>query len=314
MLLEHGRSTVAPMAPTEQTPQDQPRPAARHGHDHGHDPGHGHGPHADAHDGQAEILDLDAEVLAEQLASITAWLPLRSAPHRIVDLGAGTGAGTFALLDRFPDTHVTAVDSSVDHLHRLREKSHQAGVSDRVHTVQADLDAAWPDLGTPDVVWASASLHHMADPDRALREIRQLLAPGGLLAVVELASLPRFLPDDTPANRPGLEARCHAAAERRAAEHTPHRGADWGAKLIAAGYTLEAQRTVAVNNERPRSEAVGRYALLILRRRRDALAGELPVDDLAALDELLDTGGPRSILRRDDLVVHTDRTVWAARP
>ena len=218
------------------------------------------------------------------------------------------------MLDRFPETHVTAVDSSVNHLHRVREKASRAGVSERVETVQADLDATWPNLGTPDMVWASASLHHMADPDRTLRKIHELLAPGGLLAVVELAGLPRFLPDDAPANRAGLEARCHVAVDRRAAEHMPHRGADWGPKLTAAGYTVEAQRTVAVDIERPRSEAVGRYALLVLRRLRDAVAGELPADDLAALDELLDTDGPSSVLRRDDLVVRTERTVWAARP
>ena len=288
VLVARGVPTVAPMTSTQH---------------------HHHAP-----DGQAEILDLDAEVLAEQLASITAWLPVRSAPRRIVDLGAGTGAGTFALLERFPDAHVTTVDSSVDHLQRVREKACRAGVGDRVETVQADLDAEWPDLGTPDLVWASASLHHVADPGRALGGIRRLLTPGGLLAVVELAGMPRFLPDDAPADRPGLEARCHAAADRRVAEHVPHRGADWGAVLTTAGYTLEGERTVAVDEERPGSAAVGRYALLVLRRLRQAIGGELHAGDLAALDDLLDTDGPRSILRRDDLVVRTDRTVWAARP
>lgn len=273
-----------------------------------------HAHHHDAHDGQAEILDLDAEVFAEQLASITAWLPVRTAPRRIVDLGAGTGAGTFALLDRFPDAHVIAVDSSVEHLRRLGQKACEAGVQDRVETVQADLDDAWPDLGTPDLVWASASLHHMADPEHALREIRRILAPGGLLAVVELAGVPRFLPDDAPANRPGLEVRCHAAADRRFAEHLPHRGADWGVKLAAAGYTVEGRRSIAVDDERPHSEAVGRYALRVLQRLRGALADDLAADDLAALDELTDADGPRSVLRRDDLVVRIDRTVWAARP
>jgi hypothetical protein len=47
---------------------------------------------------------------------------------------------------------------------------------------------------------------------------------------------------------------------------------------------------------------------------RGALADDLAADDLAALDELTDSRGPRSVLRRDDLVVRIDRTVWAARP
>ena len=292
------------MTPTEQSTQNH----SQYGH------GHGDGHHGGAHDGQAEILDLDAELLSAQIASIIAWLPVRSAPRRILDLGAGTGAGTFALLDHFPDAHVIAVDSSADHLHRLREKSHEVGVNDRVEIVQADLDTDWPALGAAGLVWASASLHHMADPDRALEQIRQVLTPDGLLAVVELAGLPRFLPDGAPAHRPGLEDRCHAAADRRAAAHMPHRGADWGVKLTAAGYTLEAERTVAVDEEPTSSTAVGRYALLVMERLRLALADELPADDLAALDALLDTDGPHSILRRDDLVIRTDRTVWVARP
>ena len=230
-----------------------------------------------------------------------------------MDLGAGTGAGTLALLEHFPEADVTAVDSSVEHLQRLRDKACERGVAGRVHTVQADLDAGWPDLGSPQLVWASASMHHMADPDRALRQVRDTLAPGGVFAVVELAGFPRFLPDDAPAERPGLEERCHRASDRYHAGQVPHRGADWGAKLVAAGFTVEAERTVVVDIERSRSQAVARYALGSLQRLRHSVADALPAEDLAALDRLLDTDGPHSVLRRDDLGVRTERSVWAAR-
>ena len=274
---------------------------------------HGHQNAADS-GGQAEILDLDAEVLAEHIAAITAWLPLDAAPHEIVDLGCGTGTGTFALLDRFPEAHITAVDSSADHLHRLNARARTEGVQERVRTVLADLDAtAWPRLGTPDLVWASASMHHMADPDSALRRVHDLLAPGGLFAVVELAGFPRFLPESAPEERPGLEDRCHAATDRFHAEHVPHRGADWGPMLTEAGFTVAAERTIAVNIEDSPTEAIGRYALGSLQRIRGVAAEALVPDDLAALDRLLDTGSRHSILRRTDLVVRTERTVWAAR-
>ncbi|WP_433296850.1 class I SAM-dependent methyltransferase [Pseudonocardia sp. CA-142604] len=270
--------------------------------------------HAAESGGQAEILDLDAEVLAEHIAAITAWLPIESAPHEIVDLGCGTGAGTFALVDRFPEARVTAVDSSAEHLHRLREKAYVEGVQERVRTVQADLDAVdWPDLGTPDLVWASASMHHLADPHRALRTVHDILTPGGLFAVVELAGFPRFLPENAPEDRPGLEERCHATGERYHAEHVPHRGADWGPMLTAAGFTVDDERTVTVNIPGDRSSAVGRYALGALQRLRHRAADALSTDDLAALDRLLDTDSPHSILRRGDLAVRTERTVWAAR-
>ncbi|NJQ06160.1 class I SAM-dependent methyltransferase [Streptomyces lonarensis] len=282
---------------------------------------HQHGTHtADLHQhqhddsGQAEILDLDAEVLAEHIAGITGSLPLTSAPRQIVDLGCGTGAGTFALLERFPEAHITAVDTSTGHLKLLADKACAEGVQERVRTVQADLDASdWPDLGTPDLAWASASMHHMADPAHALAKVHELLPPGGLFAVVELDGFPRFLPADVPADRPGLEERCHRATDSFHAEHVPHRGTDWGPMLSAAGFTVEDTRTIAVNIEGDRSEAIGRYALGSLQRLRNTAAPGLDPADVIALDALLDPAGPRSILRRTDLAVRTTRTVWAAR-
>jgi SAM-dependent methyltransferase len=321
------RSTVGRMThPSHQAlpaPRDDGRDRADHPQvaDPAEHPDHGAHPHHGTFDGagafdpadHSVLLDLDAAVLAEHLAAVTAWLPVTAAPRHVVDLGCGTGAGTLALLTRFPEARVTAVDSSAAHLRRLREKACAAGVDDRVRTVQADLDGGWPDLGRPDLVWASASLHHMADPRRTLRQVHGVLTPGGLFAVVELAGFPRFLPPGAPEDRPGLEERCHAASERRHAAHVPHRGADWGPMLTAAGFSVEGERTIPVHIAASATPEAGRYALEGLRRLRGAVAGDLPSEDLAALDRLLDTAGPHSLLRRSDLAVRTERTVWAAR-
>ncbi|MET8649707.1 class I SAM-dependent methyltransferase [Nocardia aurea] len=263
---------------------------------------------------QAEILDLDAEILADHTVAVISWLPIAAAPREILDLGCGTGAGTFALLARFPTSRVTAVDSSVEHLHRLHRKACADGEQERVRTIRADLDATeWPDLGTPDLVWASASMHHMAHPDRVLRKVRDVLAPGGLFAVVELAGMPRFLPETAPDDRPGLENRCHAAADDLHARHMPHRGADWGPMLTAAGFTVEGVRTLAVDIDGASNAAIGRYALGTLRRLRHAVADAVSSEDLAALDRLLDTDSSHSLPHRTDLALRTERTVWAAR-
>lgn len=175
---------------------------------------HSHGRH-----GEADILDLDAQVLAGHITALTGWLPVQAPPRRIVDLGCGTGTGTFALLDRFPEAHITAVDTSAAHLQRLREKACARGAEGRVRTVQADLDATdWPDLGAPDLVWASASMHHMADPDRALKAVHDLLAPGGLFAVVELSGFPASCPRPRPRTGPAWRS----AATGRATASTPN--------------------------------------------------------------------------------------------
>jgi SAM-dependent methyltransferase len=264
----------------------------------------------------AELLDLDAEVLHSYLSDVTAWvheLAARGPHRRILDLGSGTGTGALALAQRFDGAEVTAVDKSAYLLGRLGEKASDLGVADRVRTVEADLDVAWPAIGPVDLVWASNSLHHMADPDRVLTEIFGALRPGGLLVAAELGSFPRFLPDDIGFGRPGLEARCHAALAEDMAAEIPHLGSDWGSRLNKAGFTIEAERVFTIDLTAPLPAATGRYAQRSLRRMRPALDGLLAADDLAALDTLIDSDDPGGVLRRDDLTVRATRTVWAGR-
>jgi SAM-dependent methyltransferase len=268
------------------------------------------------------MLELDAEVLQDYLAELMAWLgelTSEAPPRRILDLGAGTGTGTRALLRRFEDAEAVAVDMSEGMLGRLADRAREAGIAEgRVRTVRADLDEKWPaGLDSFDLVWASASLHHMADPDRSLGEILAAIRPGGRLVVAEMdaSPFPRFLPDDLGPGlgRPGLEERCYAAVRDRHAEAVPHLGDDWGARLTRAGFAVEAVRPFAVDLQAPLPDAVGRYAQATLARLREHLADRLDAEDLAALDRLLDEEGPDSILRRDDLTVRTGRTVWVAR-
>src|ERR1700677_133429 len=91
----------------------------------------------------AELLDLDAEVLHSYLSEVIDWVHELAASlprRRILDLGSGTGAGALALARRFPDADVMAVDMSEYLLDHLRGKARDLGVTDRVRTVQADLD------------------------------------------------------------------------------------------------------------------------------------------------------------------------------
>jgi SAM-dependent methyltransferase len=259
------------------------------------------------------LLDLDAEVLHSYLSEVTAWVHDLAAggPHqRILDLGSGTGAG--ALAQRFEGAEVIAVDKSAYLLARLAEKARDLGVAGRVRTVVADLDAAWPVLGPVDLAWASSSLHHMADPDRALGEIFAAIRPGGLLAVAEIDSFPRFLAG-ADAGSSGLEARCHDAMAAIRADEVPHMGSDWGGLLGRAGFTIEAERTFDIVLTPPLAAATGRYAQASLRRVRSGLDGRLSAADLAALDTLISNNGPDGVLRRGDLTVRAEKTVWAAR-
>ncbi len=256
----------------------------------------------------AEILELDAEVLGTYLSELTTWLGELSdrEPVRIVDLGSGTGTGAIALAQRFPRAGVSAVDVSPQMLHRLSAKASGLGLADRVRGVQADLDKGWPALGTSDLVWAAAALHHLADPDRVLSHVFDALRPGGLLAVTEMDFFPRFLPEDIGVGRPGLETRLHTALKGAPA-------AGWTDHLARAGFTPEAERPFAIDLPAPLPDAAARYAQVCLRKLRSHLDGQLPAEDLAALGAVTDDESPHSVLRRDDLTVRTTRTTWVGR-
>jgi SAM-dependent methyltransferase len=244
---------------------------------------------------------------------VTAWVYERAAElprRRILDLGCGTGTGALALVQCFAEADVIALDKSAQLLARCQAKARELGVVDRIRTVQADLDTAWPVIDPVDLVWASSSLHHMADPDRVLTEVFTAIHPGGLLAVAEMDSFPRFLPDDVGL---GLEARCHAALAEEMADQVPHLGSDWGSRLRKTGFAIEAERTFVIDLKPPLPVSTGRYAQLSLQRIRSSLEGRMSGDDLAALDTLIDTDGPDSVLRRDDLAVRAKRTVWMAK-
>lgn len=284
-------------------------------HHHHHSP---HGDHQQAHDSSVDqqvlpdLLDMDAEMLAGPLSEVRGDIAsLVDAPVRsILDLGAGTGTGTFALLQHFPSAHAVAVDGSADMLERLRLRAEQLGLSDRVVTVHADLDEAVPVLDPVDLAWASASLHHLADPDRALAQVVSAIRPGGLLAVVELTGFPRFLTDDMPGG--AAEAKAHAllAADRGA--DMPAMGSDWGSRVTRAGLVVEMDRAIVVDLKPPLAEVASDYAFAALTRIRAAVADRLEAADRGQLDRLLD-GGTNDVRRRSDLHVTTQRQLWIAR-
>lgn len=287
-----------------------------HGAPAGHD--HAHGGSAEDTAALAEMLELDAEVLRTSIDEVTgliAELAGVTPPLRVLDLGSGPGTGTFALLRRFAGATVTALDISAPMLHRLETKAAEQGLADRVRTVEADLDADWPGLEGPvDLVWASASLHHMKDPGRALARAFDALRPGGLLAVTEMGDtpFPRFLPEDLGFGRPGLEGRLHAALGGVHEEEVPHLGDDWGVRLRAAGFAVETERVLTFSSEPPVPAAVGRYAQLSLSRMREGFGDRLAPEDQAAMDRLVDTDDPLGVRRREDLSVWAERSVWLA--
>ncbi|MFD3475942.1 methyltransferase [Streptomyces sp. NPDC058695] len=100
---------------------------------------------------------------------------------RLLDLGCGTGASTAALLSVLPEAEITAVDASAGMLERAAAKRWPPTVT-FAHTAAEEL--AHAEVSGPyDAVFAAYLFRNTADPDPVLSAVRDMLAPGGRLAV-----------------------------------------------------------------------------------------------------------------------------------
>jgi acyl transferase domain-containing protein/NADPH:quinone reductase-like Zn-dependent oxidoreductase/acyl carrier protein len=109
-------------------------------------------------------------------------------PLRIVELGAGTGGLTAALLPLLPPerTHYVCTDGSQSALTTLQHRfSDNTFVEYRTLDPDADLTAQGYTPGTCDLVVAGDALHTANDLAATLRRVADLLAPGGHLLAVE---------------------------------------------------------------------------------------------------------------------------------
>jgi SAM-dependent methyltransferase len=101
---------------------------------------------------------------------------------RVLDVGCGPGTITADLAELVgPTGHVTGVDAAAPILDQARTTAAERGLTHTDFTT-ADVHAlAFPD-GSFDVVHAHQVLQHVGDPVTALREMRRVCRPGGIVA------------------------------------------------------------------------------------------------------------------------------------
>jgi trans-aconitate 2-methyltransferase len=97
------------------------------------------------------------------------------APQEIIDLGCGPGNSTKILRQRWPDAHITGLDSSAAMIERARQSSTE--IEWRVGDIQT-----WSEPDRFDLVFANASLHWIPDHETLTRRLIEALKPAGVLA------------------------------------------------------------------------------------------------------------------------------------
>lgn len=115
-------------------------------------------------------------------------------PLRILDLGCGNGTQTLCLA-RHADGSILAVDNHRPYLDELQRRAATAGVSDKIHVALREMQTLTKDDGPFDLIWSEGALFVMGFRE-GLAACHGLLAPGGGLAVSELAWLRPDPPDE----------------------------------------------------------------------------------------------------------------------
>ncbi|MGI8793818.1 MAG: class I SAM-dependent methyltransferase [Acidimicrobiales bacterium] len=117
------------------------------------------------------------------------WIPALTgveakliAGARIADVGCGHGVSTLLLAQTYPASVVVGFDAHVGSIDAARRRAADAGLADRV---RFEVASATTFDGSHDLVCLFDCLHDMGDPVGACAHIREHLAPGGTLMLIE---------------------------------------------------------------------------------------------------------------------------------
>lgn len=129
-------------------------------------------------DWDAATYDRVADPMTRWGANVLDRLPLRG-DERVLDAGCGSGRVTELLAERLPGGTVVALDGSPAMIEETRRRLARFGP--RVEYLVADLGRPIPLTEPVDAVLSTATFHWIPDHDALLRDIAEVVRPGGRL-------------------------------------------------------------------------------------------------------------------------------------
>lgn len=115
---------------------------------------------------------------------------------RIIEVGAGTGSTTSAVLDHLPQDQIRYLFSDISAMFTTRARhkfKHFPFMQYGLLDIEKDPEGQVPDVGLWDIVLAANVLHATQDLDVTLHNVKKLLKPGGLLVLLEGTSKFRWI-------------------------------------------------------------------------------------------------------------------------
>jgi ubiquinone/menaquinone biosynthesis C-methylase UbiE len=159
------------------------------------------------------------------------FLPHLQPGMRLIDAGSGPGSITIGLAAAIAPGEAVGVDASDDAVAQARTLAAERGVAN-ARFMPGDVHALpFPD-GTFDAAFSHALLQHLADPLAAVRELRRVLRPGGVIGLAD-ADFDGAL---TYPSLPGVEASFRLMRRMRERTSSPYVGRCLRELLHDAGF------------------------------------------------------------------------------
>lgn len=215
--------------------------------------------------------------------------------QRVLDAGCGTGEAVSWLASEVgPEGLAVGVDLSMPHLRACASSG----------AVQADLTYLPFSAASLDAIWCVNTIHHLANPQRGLRDLGALLRPGGRMAMGQTS----FLPDMYFAWDARLEQQVNDAVRRHYRdrygldEHSLTHVRSLVGWMRSASFTRVEAHTLAIDRIAPVDAATEAYLQEAVFRNTwgEKVRPYLGADDFDALARSCDPADAAYALRRAD--------------
>ena len=107
--------------------------------------------------------------------------------QNVLDVAVGTGDLALELLQRGKAVEVTGIDLSGEMMRVAEHKARRAGLSERLHLMQANAQAMPFEDNAFDAVTCGFGIRNFQNLDQGLSEMYRVLKPGGELLILEFA-------------------------------------------------------------------------------------------------------------------------------
>ncbi len=151
--------------------------------------------------------DRESERLTDQAQTLTGLLhgdTLYPAGSQVLEAGCGIGAQTVILAKNSPHAGIISVDISADSLRRAGGMIQEECISN-VTFCQGDIFHLPFVPGTFDHIFVCFVLEHLAEPQRALEQLRPFLKKGGTITVIEGDHGSAFFHPESPFARKAID-------------------------------------------------------------------------------------------------------------